>query len=145
MIDVWTFGRRYGMSYNAFLKHAMDFANFPWSFLSQPRPDFPGGAKKFCYLLNTWTRDLTGPQGMRHAFVQKGPHIICAQCRTSVASFCGDGYEPSKDQNSRRSRIRRSGISVHHLPSHKLRNAMRRIACMIGPCELVIVKDVMDA
>ena len=96
MIDVWTFGRRYGMSYNAFLKHAMDFANFPWSFLSQPRPDFPGGAKKFCYLLNTWTRDLTGPQGMRHAFVQKGPHIICAQCRTSVPAFAVMGMSPVK-------------------------------------------------
>ena len=87
--------RRSGMSSDIHLATALAL----WQSMSRPRPDFPGGSRLFCHLLKTWTRDMTGPLGLRHEFVQNGPHIACVRCKTSVASFCGDGYD--RDEKKR--------------------------------------------
>lgn len=132
--------RRSGMSSDIHLATALAL----WQSMSRPRPDFPGGSRLFCHLLKTWTRDMTGPLGLRHEFVQNGPHIACVRCKTSVASFCGDGYDRDEKNGFRRARRPRAGISIQGLAPHKLKKAMRKVVQMMGPCELVVVRRVME-
>ena len=130
------------------IANAIDFhATFPLSalnVLNKSRLEYPGGARKLCRLMKIWTKDMIGPHGLRHEFVQHGPHIACVRCHASVANFCGDGYL-SNSKNTGKKRRAFSGPRIRGLHPQDLKKAVREIVRLIGYCEQRVIQHVMDS
>lgn len=140
------YGRRAGMSTNAAWKRAIDLhRTMPWTLIFGPSPEYPGGAKKFVHLMNVWTRDLLGPGGLRHEFVQYRQNVFCARCRLHVSRFAGDTKVPRPaDIHSKNARDTFRGPRIRGVAPQALRKAVREIIRLMGPCEFEVIKSVME-